>query len=299
MKILLTGATGFIGSHILTDLFNKYGPESVVVLSSTDISNISCVTYKSIKNFEIEKNFFDDITHIIHAGAFIPKDVQQANNLEACFSNIEYTKNLLSYNFKELSRILNISTIDVYTTTNDKLSEKSTVNPISLYGSSKLYCEEMVKKFSEKNQNDYINLRIGHVYGPGEEKYKKVLPIAIQNIINNKPLELWGDGSDLRSFIFINDVIESIMNAITLPETNLNINIVSGQVISILEMLHKVVSVSGKNVKINRKESNHVKRDVVFNNHLLLNTVLKKETDLSHGLKVEYEYMKRKYENNI
>jgi len=293
MKILLTGATGFIGGHILTALFNKYGSESVVALCSTDIVNVNCVTYKSMQNFEIEKNFFDDITHIIHAGAFTPKDAQQANNLEACFSNIEYTKNLLSHNFKSLSRILNISTIDVYTTTNDKLSEKSTVNPLNLYGSSKLYCEEMVKKFSEKNKNNYINLRIGHVYGPGEEKYKKVLPIAIQNIINNKPLELWGDGGDLRSFIFIDDVIESIMNAITIPETNLNINVVSGQAISILELLHKVVSVSGKNVKINRKESNHVKRDSVFNNHLLLSMVLKKETDLNHGLKVEYEYMKR------
>lgn len=299
MKILLTGATGFIGGYILTALFNKYGSESVVALSSTDIVNVNCVTYKSIQNFEIEKNFFDDITHIIHAGAFIPKDVQQANNLEACFSNIEYTKNLLSHNFKALSRILNISTIDVYTTTNDKLSEKSTVNPISLYGSSKLYCEEMVKEFSEKNQNDYINLRIGHVYGPGEEKYKKVLPIAIQNIINNKPLELWGDGSDLRSFIFIDDVVQSILNSLKSAVSNIDINVASGVAISIKGLLNKVIKVSDKSVKVNKRESSHQKRDLVFDNSLLLQTLLDKETDLMHGLKIEYEYMKKKYENHI
>ena len=299
MKVLLTGATGFIGNQILLSLIKKYGAESVVVLSSSKIASVNCVVYRSVHNFETEEGAFDDITHLIHAGAFTPKDASQADDMAACSSNIEYTKNLLSHKFKALSRILNLSTLDVYAPTADKLSENSLVRPISLYGSSKLYCEEMVKSFSERRNTSFINLRIGHVYGPGEEKYKKVLPIAIENILNDKQVELWGDGSDLRSFIFIDDVIESIMNALIVLKSNIDINVTSGKAVSILELLNTLKSVSSKSIKIKSRESNHAKRNLVFDNAFLLQTVLKKETDLEYGLKVEYEYMKSIHENNI
>ena len=299
MKILLPGAGGFIGSQILASLIKKYGAESVVVLSSEKIAYVNCVIYQSVHSFETEESAFDDVTHLIHAGAFIPKEARQANDIAACSSNIEYKKNLLSHKFKSLTRILNVSTSDVYAPTADKLSEKSCIRPISLYGSSKLYCEEMVKSFSEKRNTSYINLRIGHVYGPGEEKYRKVLPTAIENILNDKPVELWGDGSDLRSFIFIEDVVDSIMNALIVLKNNIDINVTSGKAVSILELLNTLISVSPKLVKIKTRESNHTKRNLVFDNRFLLRTLLKKETDLKHGLKLEYEYMKSKHENNI
>ena len=69
-----------------------------------------------------------------------------------------------------------------------------------------------------------MNLRIGHVYGPGEEEYKKVIPITIKKILDNKPLQLWGDGSDLRSFIFIDDVVNSIVKSLFSPINDSGIN---------------------------------------------------------------------------
>jgi UDP-glucose 4-epimerase len=299
MKILLTGASGFIGGHILTALVKSCGRESITALTSKEIPDINCITYKSVQDFDLNKTNFDDITHVIHAGAFTPKDSQQSNSIKSCFNNIEYTKELFSYDFKSLVRFVNLSTLDVYAATFEELSESSPIKPISLYGSSKLYCEEMVKAFSEQRDVNCINLRIGHVYGPGEEKYKKVLPIAIQNILENKPLELWGDGSDLRSFIFIDDVVQSILNSLKSAVSNIDINIVSGVAISIKDLLNKVIKVSNQSVKVNKRESSHQKRDLVFDNSLLLQTILDKETDLMHGLKIEYEYMKKKYENHI
>ncbi|MDN5638317.1 MAG: SDR family oxidoreductase, partial [Staphylococcus equorum] len=241
----------------------------------------------------------NNITHIIHAGAFTPKDSKSANDLNACFSNIEYLKELLSFKLINLTRFINLSTLDVYALTKEILSEESIIKPISLYGSSKLYCEEMLKAFSHEKKIDYINLRIGHVYGPGEEKYKKVLPLSIQKILEGKSVEVFGEGDELRSFIFISDVVESIINAIKVSVSNININVVSGISVSIKELLSKLIEISGKSLKIEQKESNHEKRNLVFNNELLLNTLLKSETDLMNGLKVEYEYMKEKYENNI
>lgn len=299
MKILLTGASGFIGSHILIKLIKKFGKESVVVLTSQEIPNVNCVVYNSHKDFNLRKDHFNNITHIIHAGAFTPKDSKSANDLEACFSNIEFMKELLSFKLTNLTKFINLSTLDVYASTKEILSEESMINPISLYGSSKLYCEEMVKAFSCEKMIDYLNLRIGHVYGPGEEKYKKVLPISIQKILEDKPLEIFGEGDELRSFIFINDVVESIINSLQVSAVNININIVSGVSVSIKELLSKLIEISGKSLNIEQKESNHEKRNLVFNNDLLLNTLLKSETNLMNGLKIEYEYMKEKYENSI
>ncbi len=299
MKILLTGASGFIGGKLLAALIEKYGSNAVIALTSKKITGVNCLIYKSFSDFGLDSDCFNEITHVIHAGAFIPKDAQQANNINMCFESINYTKVFLSYEFKSLLKLINISTIDVYASIEDELSEGSKVEPVSLYGSSKLYCEEMVKAFSAQRNISYMNLRIGHVYGPGEEKYKKVLPIAIKNIIENNPVELWGDGSDLRSFIFIEDVIESILNSLEVSEENLDINVVSGNSVSIHDLLHKIIEVSGKQVQLHKRSSNHKKRDLVFDNSLLLKILLKEETDLMQGLKIEYDYIKNNYENNI
>lgn len=299
MKILLTGTSGFIGGHILKSLIEKFGCSSIVVLTSNQISDVECLIYDSTQSFNLDKDVFDDVTHIIHAGAFTPKDNNQSNDIELSFSNIEYTKELISYSFKNLSRFVNISTLDVYAPTLNILSEKSIIEPISLYGSSKLYCEKMVKAFSAHKNISYMNLRVGHVYGPGEEKYKKVIPIAMKNIIENKTLELWGTGDDLRSFIFIEDVVTSILNSIETTESDLDVNIVSGLAVTISDLLNKIIITSGKNVAITIKDSNHQRRDLVFDNRLLLNTLLTEETDLMNGLKKEYDYMKCKYENSI
>lgn len=299
MKILLTGASGFIGGKLLAALIKKYGSNAVVALTSKKITGVNCLIYKSFSDFGLDSDCFNEITHVIHAGAFIPKDAQQANNINMCFESINYTKVFLSYEFKSLLKLINISTIDVYASIEDELSEGSKVEPVSLYGSSKLYCEEMVKAFSAQRNISYMNLRIGHVYGPGEEKYKKVLPVAIKNIIENNPVELWGDGSDLRSFIFIEDVIESILNSLEVSEENLDINVVSGNSVSIHDLLHKIIEVSGKQVQLHKRSSNHKKRDLVFDNSLLLKILLKEETDLMQGLKIEYDYIKNNYENNI
>lgn len=298
MKVLLTGASGFIGSHLLKMLIKKLGVDSVIALTSSKIPNVNCVLYDSVKSFGLDENQFDDITHVIHAGAFTPKNASQANDIKSCSSNIDFTTEFFSFSYSGLKRVINLSTLDVYAVA-DTISETSKVDPISLYGYSKLYCEQILKGYSKRKELDFLNLRIGHVYGPGEEKYNKVLPVAIKNIMEDKSPELWGDGSDLRSFIFIQDVVQAIFNALESPVKDMDINIVSGVSISIRELIEKTIKVSGKVMEVRQIESNHMKRDLVFDNSLLLSTLLERETDLLKGLQIEYEYMKGKYEAGI
>ena len=299
MKILLTGGSGFIGSKILNKLISNNSTSDVIALTSKQLNDVKCIIYKNINDFGLDKDYFNDITHIIHAGAFIPKNIFEANDQSKCLTNIEYTKELLSFNFKKLEAIIHLSTLDVYASTHNRICENSKIDPISLYGASKFFNEKLVKYYADERGIKHFNLRIGHVYGPGEEKYKKVLPNAIRNVLLNTPIELWGDGSDLRSFIFIDDVVETVINALNTTSDISDINVVSANSISIKDLLTKIIEISGKNLEILQKPSTHKKRDLVFDNTILISNLLKNETDLTEGLKIEYEYMKKLYENNI
>ena len=227
---------------------------------------------------------------LIHVGAFIPKNALQANAIEECNGNISFTEKLLALPFKNLKKILYISTVDVYEPANI-ITEATPTIPASLYGWSKLYCEHMTTIFAANHDLVCQTLRVGHVYGPGEEKYSKVLPNAIKNILAGDAVELWGDGSEIRSFIYIDDVVAAILQMVTQVENLGPINVVSGEPVSIRKLLNKVIAVSGKRVAITPKEFEGTKRDLIFDNAKLRKYLLPVETDLTTGLQAEYAYM--------
>ena len=187
--ILLTGASGFIGKKILEELIITYGKENVVALTSKPIDNIHFLLHN---DYHLDSDFFtknlpsNKIETIIHAGAFIPKDNSQANDIEKCNSNIYSLQNLLSCNFPSLKKIIYLSSIDVYDVNVKIIAEDTSTAPVSLYGFSKLYGEAMISKWAISKNITYQILRIGHVYGPGEEFFKKIIPITIKKILKKE-----------------------------------------------------------------------------------------------------------------
>lgn len=293
MKILITGAGGFVGSHLLESATRVYGRENVIALTSKEIQGYHCIVHDHQNLGALDSSVFSDIETLIHAAAFTPKSSKDANCLESCNQNITYTAQLLRFRFDNLKKVIYTSTLDVYGHSNC-ISELTETNPSTLYGASKLYCEHMITAYGISKGVDTQILRLGHIYGPGEEKYQKMLPLTIRNVLLNKPVEIWGDGSELRSFIYINDVVSSIINAIELRTKVDVINIVGGKAQSIRELVQKITDLSGKNIDVIFREAAHKGKDFVFDNRLLKQALLEKETDFEAGLKVEYDYMKAK-----
>jgi nucleoside-diphosphate-sugar epimerase len=292
--ILVTGVNGFIGKHLLEKLISLYGSENVLALTSKPISNCNYLIHD---NYLFDENFFiingyNNITTIIHAGAFTPKNQSESNNIKPSNSNIYNTQRLINSNLPKLEKIIFLSTLDVYRITDEVLSEDSVVNPISLYGFSKLYCEKMLENYCQEKKLQIQILRIGHVFGPGEEQYQKIIPNTIKNILNNKNLTIFGDGTDIRSFIYIDDVINAIINSIKIEENLGVVNVVSGNSITIKELVNKIISISGKSIEINYLDTGNGKRNLKFNNSKLKNHLLDRETDIEHGLLSEFNYMK-------
>ena len=186
-----------------------------------------------------------------------------------------------------MKTIVYLSSVDVYSQA-ELTTESTPTLPPSLYGLSKLYCERMVSLFAaDKGMTCHV-LRIGHVYGPGEEKFAKFLPKAIGNIVDGKPVELWGDGSEIRSFIYIDDVAKAIVKAADLRENVGVINVVGGVAVSIRQIVDRLQEISSKPFEIVVREFNGVKRNLVFDNTKLRKYLLPVESDLMSGLRSEY-----------
>jgi UDP-glucose 4-epimerase len=271
VKILITGASGFIGSQILKAACNTYGSENVIAFSSQAYEHCDTVVYDR-NDYSINKSdcaLLKSVDVLLHAGAFTPKSGKDADNIDGCNSNISFTEKLLKLPLEKLSKVIYLSTLDVYAPA-DVIAEESPTIPQTLYG---------------------LVLRVGHVYGPGEEAYSKFIPLAIQRIIDNKRVELWGDGSELRSFIYIEDVVKGIMNSLILDEKVDVINVVGGMALPIRQLLDYLITISGKQVEVNELESHGEKRDLIFDTKKFAKYLGVEETDILVGLESEYIYM--------
>ena len=292
--ILLTGASGFIGKHLLKKLVSVFGKDSIVAFTSAPIEEAPYLLHNDY-NFEtdyfIKSGYGTQIDTIIHAGAFTPKSSKGANDVVKCTSNIATADKLLQANLQNLKKIIYLSTIDVYGPA-EIISESSQLEPTSLYGESKLYVEKMITAWAIANEKLHQILRVGHVYGPGEESYQKIIPVTIQKILQEQPLQIWGTGKEIRSFIYIKDVVDAIINASKLDMDAGVINLVSSQKVTIAELVNKLVAVSGKIIVPEVIPSVMRGKDFIFDNSRMRTLLISNETVLDEGLLEEWTYLK-------
>lgn len=293
MKILITGATGFIGKHLVKEACAIFGANSIIAFSSQRNHECPCIYYKdsSFDLSEADLKLLENVEVLIHLGAFIPKSMNESNSIVDCNGNIYFTEKLYALPFGALKKVIYISTTDVYESA-DITTEYTSVRPISLYGLSKYYCEQITAIFASNHHLTYQILRLGHVYGPGEEGYAKFLPKAMKSLLADEPVELWGDGGDIRSLIYIDDVIKAILQSINLSKNLGPINVVGGAPLTIRDLLHKIIEISGNKAVINTKPISGNRRNYIFDNAKMRKYLLPIETDINFGLQMEYAYMR-------
>lgn len=298
MKMIITGTSGFIGARLLHSARATYR-NNVTAFSSRQ-SEGSHIVYRDEPDFGLTPTdlaLIEGAEVLIHAGAFTPKSSTDGNQIANCTSNITFTKKLLDLPWRNLKKIVFLSTVDVYANVDSPISENTPTVPVSLYGLSKLYCERMVTLHANAKGMVGQLMRIGHVYGPGEEKYAKVIPKTIQNIVDGKDVELWGEGRELRSFIYIDDVVAAIVKAVVLQEEPGVINVVGGNAIAIRDLIKTLIEIGGRGTKISQRDFSGAARDLVFDNTKLKHYLMSKETDFTDGLRVEFAHIESLREN--
>ena len=131
--------------------------------------------------------------------------------------------------------------------------ESHPLNPVSYYGVSKLAGERYVNTFHHLYKLDTTILRYFHVYGPRQEsnEFGGVVSIFLRNILDNKPLTIFGDGTQMRSFTWVKDLVTANLRSAILPQSTGKVyNVASGIQVTIEELAHKMLKMLDKDKTI-------------------------------------------------
>lgn len=290
--ILITGGAGFIGSHIADILIqNNYKVIIADNLSTGKKENINnkAIFYNiDIKNYNDLENIFNNnkIEYIIHLAAQVSVPNSIRNPINDANENIIATLNIIELSKKHnIKKIIASSSAAVYGIPKKlPIDELHTTIPISYYGLSKLTME----KYLILSNLNYIICRFSNVYGPRQTPHGEagVVSIFMDNAINNKDLNIFGDGKQTRDFIYVEDIAKIFLFFIEKNISNEILNISTNNSININELANTIISISKSNIKINYLEKRDGDiDDSILDNKKLLNLININFTTIDEGLK--------------
>ncbi|MCB1064610.1 MAG: SDR family oxidoreductase [Verrucomicrobiae bacterium] len=298
-KTLITGASGFIGSHLIRQ--TAAAGLDAILITSIEIEGFRCVNRKA-EGFPSDLERLvdgDTLDSLIHLGAYTPKAGSLANLLAPCNSNITETANLLSALPTPPRKIIYASTLDVYRFDGDEVNEETLPDPPSLYGASKLYGEHLLRHWCAESGSELESLRIGHVYGPGEETYQKLIPTTILNCLRGIAPKLRTDGSELRSFIHVEDICRMILSSLGSANDagSSCCNLVSSSEISIRSTIETILRLCESSLAI-AEVGDRPGISTRFDNRRMVARFGPERISFEEGLASEIEYLRRQLKLN-
>ena len=132
------------------------------------------------------------------------------------------------------------------------IDENHFTDPILSYGITKLTVEKYIKLYAYLHDLKYVILRIANVYGEGQLPYRGqgVIPTFLARIYENKPIIIFGDGSIIRDYVYVTDVARAFFMAANDLSPNCIYNIGSSQEVSLIKLVDKIKTITGKNISI-------------------------------------------------
>ena len=259
-KVIVTGGSGFIGSNLVKYLLKK--KYFVINIDSLKYSANPYNTKNLNKNknyvfFKLDLNNKNQIIKILkkykpygifNLAAETHVDRSIDNPFSFIHSNILGTYNLLEsiLAYKKRIKLVHISTDEVYgDVIKGRSDEKSQYNPSSPYSSSKASADHLVKSYIRTYKISAVISNCCNNYGPNQFP-EKLIPKLIYNIINNKPLPIYGKGKNSREWMHVQDHCEALLLIYLKGKLGENYNVGSGMNLKNVDIADKLLKISRK-----------------------------------------------------
>jgi nucleoside-diphosphate-sugar epimerase len=310
-RIVVTGGSGFIGSHISRRLVND--KHKVIIIDNLcegklenikDIKNKVEFYKKDIIDLSFLNKIFKNADYVFHEAAM--RSVPRSVELPMLYNkiNIEGTLNvLLAARDNNVKRVIFASSSSVYGKQKDNVLDESLCpNPLNPYALSKLTGEIYLKQFYNLYGLQTISLRYFNVFGPFQDPanlYAAVIPIFITQMLNNKKPTIEWDGKQSRDFTYIENVVEANICAMKVKNTKGEVvNVADGKTVSISELYQKIKDILGKDIGYNKGQKRAGDMRSTLGNPIKIEKLLgyRAKVGFEQGLKKTIDWFKNNAE---
>lgn len=304
MKVLVTGGTGFIGSFVVEALLND-NHEVVIIANSRQLPDYLQSVANRITYFQgdfgetdVLEKALPGCNAVIHlAWSTVPKQTKGVTAYEFS-SNINSSIILIEKCIDfVIDKFIFISSGGTVYGLPDHIpvTELHGTNPISNYGLGKLTMEKLLHLYHYTHHINYTVLRVSNAYGERQNLYKNqgVIGVWLKSILQHKKIEIWGDGSVVRDYVYVMDVAAAVISALNLIKGTAVYNIGAGKGYSLNEIITAISNTIGISFEVNYKPSRNF--DVPIN--ILSITKAKTEIgyhptiDLSEGISRTWKWI--------
>jgi UDP-glucose 4-epimerase len=268
MHYLVTGGAGFIGTNLSMELIALGHTVSVIDnlcisdLNVAELESLGANVYvEDIRNFSAIEPYFEGVDVVVHLAAMNRAQRSIEMPLEANEVNITGTLNCLEAARRhKVKRFVNVSSSSVYVNQRDVLlAEDMPLAPPHPYGVGKLAGEHYTRIYKELYELPTVSLRFFSVYGPrqlGHIEKAGVVAKFIHHAMTDTPLEIYGEGTQLRNFSYVADVVECVVRASQEPRAiGEVINVANPHEVDVNYLASVVKSVTGKEIAITHTEA--------------------------------------------
>lgn len=268
MRILITGGAGFIGSHLVEELLRK-GDEVTVIddLSTGRRENIAhlkgrpgfCFVQDTIMNESRMRELINGCELIYHLAAVVGVKLVLEHPLKSMEINVRGTEIVLELASKEKKRVLLASTSEIYGKKEDGFFKENDDRILGMtsisrwsYSCSKAMDEFLALAYYREKGLPVVIVRLFNTCGPRQRgRYGMVIPRFVEQALSGKPITVYGDGNQTRSFGYITDVVEAIITLTNHPQAIGEVfNVGSEEGITIADLAKKIKELTNSRSEI-------------------------------------------------
>jgi len=316
MKCIVTGAAGFIGSH-LTDKLLADGNEVIGIDNFLDyyprrIKESNLDSAKQSKQFHfIEGNILDQDWNALFNGADVVYHLAAQAGVRASWgesfliytrNNIEATQLMLeAARQNKLGKFVYASTSSVYGDTEDiPMREESLVKPVSPYGVTKLAAENLCYLYWKSFGVPCVSLRYFTVYGPRQRPDMAFYKFFLAQI-EGRPLTIFEDGNQTRDFTFVQDIVAGTMGAASNGHEGKTYNLGGGSRITVNDVLKMIGEITGKRVDVNYadKQKGDMRHTFASTENAQKDFGYSPKFSVKEGLTREFDWLKTLHSNGL